>query len=85
MKLKMVCVMDIAVGAFGQPFSVRSIGEATRGFMDEVSKSDSQLRLHPEDFSLYDVGEFDQDTGILTGKDVPERICRARDFVFTEE
>lgn len=54
---KVICaVWDAAVESFGQPFFVRSRGEAIRSFQDEVQKPDSQLHLHPEDYDLYELG-----------------------------
>lgn len=81
MKLKVVAVRDRAVDAFNQPFFVPSIGQANRLFADEVNRKDDKnmLNTHPEDFDLYELGEFDSGSGefvcfsprmVAIGKDV---------------
>jgi len=64
-KLILVAVKDRAVDAFMNPFVVPSRGMAIRAFGDEMNKSDSAMRAHPDDYDLYELGEFDQDTGVV--------------------
>lgn len=61
MKLVMCSIRDSKVGAFMRPFFVRSVGEAIRVFSDDVNGKDAEsvLRAHPEDFSLWHFGDFD--------------------------
>lgn len=74
-------VKDLAVQAFGTPFLVRSTGEAIRSFQDEVNKQDgnSAIAAHPEDYELYRIGEYEDETGKLTGIE-PELSARAKDL-----
>ncbi|WNK12808.1 MAG: nonstructural protein [Microvirus sp.] len=81
--MKPICaVKDLAVQAFGTPFTTRSRGEALRSFKDEVNRTDGQSAVanHPEDFELYEVGHFHDDTGELTCTTPPELIARAKDL-----
>lgn len=74
MKIKIVAVRDIKVEAFGQPQFVASIAAALRSFGDQVNDvaSKSNLSLHPEDFELYELGEYDDATGLfVTGSPRP--------------
>jgi len=75
-------VKDLAVQAFGTPFLVRAKGEAIRSFQDEVNKKDgnSAIAQHPEDYELYQLGEYEEETGLITGKD-PVLIARAKDLI----
>jgi len=67
MKHVMVAVRDRAADTFGRPFFVAAVAQAIRSFSDEVNRADkdNQLFNHPEDFDLYEVGSFDDDTGDL--------------------
>lgn len=63
---KMVAVFDRAVEAYGQPFFVKTVGEAVRSFIDEVNRDGSTFKKHPADYNLYLVGEFDDSTGAVS-------------------
>lgn len=79
MLLSMFCVMDSAVGAFTPPVSLRSRGEAVRSFQDACNDPQRGFTAHPEHYSFWLVGTFDDSTGIVTSLE-PERICGALDF-----
>jgi len=65
MKLSLCSVKDRAADAYGRPMFVPSTGVAIRSFSDEINRSapDNQLYNHPDDFDLYEFGEFDDNTG----------------------
>jgi len=65
MKLSLCSVKDRAADAYGRPMFVPSTGVAIRSFSDEINRNDSdnQLYNHPDDFDLYEFGEFDDNTG----------------------
>lgn len=52
---------------------------ATRNFHHSVLASDSVLRSFASDFSLYQIGTFDSDSGRITPLDIPLYICYALD------
>lgn len=85
MKYKVVTVRDRGIDAFGTPFFVNSLGGAIRGFGDEVKRPHSEERpnlmnKHPEDFDLYYLGEYDDDTGAFESLR-PEQIAIGKDYV----
>jgi hypothetical protein len=65
MKLVLCSVKDRAADAYGRPMFVPSVGVAIRSFSDEINRSDpdNQLHNHPDDFDLYEFGEFDDNSG----------------------
>lgn len=75
-------VKDLAVQAFGQPFFVRAKGEAIRSFQDEANSTTGQSAIakHPEDYELYFVGNYDEQTGTIHSEN-PELIARAKDLL----
>lgn len=77
-----VAVKDLAAQAFGQPFFVSSTGLALRSFRDEVNRraDDNQMSRHPEDFELYCIGTYDDESGAVAPRG-PELVARAKDLV----
>lgn len=63
MILKMFSVFDAKVNAFMSPFFLRTTGEAERAFFNTCRDPESNFFRNPEDYHLYFVGEFDEDTG----------------------
>lgn len=66
--IQIICaVKDRAADAFGRPLFVPSVGLAIRSFADEVNRSDSENQMfnHSDDFDLYELGQFDDNTGII--------------------
>lgn len=83
MKRKIVAVFDSAAGTYGQPIFAVSNGVAIRSMRDEVNRSalDNPMYQHPEDFVLYDLGEFDDNTGAISSlHDQPQVLARAKDM-----
>lgn len=78
-----VSVRDEALQAFNRPFFVNSLGFAMRSFEDEVNRQgeDNAMRKHAKDFSLWHVGNFDEETARLVSLDVPIRLCNAESVV----
>jgi hypothetical protein len=62
MKLIICSVYDKAVGAYMRPFFAQSPGQAVRMFVDEVN-GDSPFNKHPEDYALFQIGEFFDNDG----------------------
>lgn len=75
-------VRDAKVG-FGNPFVDVSDSSAKRGFHYAFLNPSSMVNFSPSDFSLYRIGSFDSDKGIIE-RLTPEFICCAADFVGKE-
>lgn len=77
-----VSVKDSAAQAFGRPVFVPAVPVAIRSFRDEVNREGStdDLARHPDDFELYELGSFDDSTGIITLVDAPRMLARAKDL-----
>jgi hypothetical protein len=73
MKMIVCSIKDRAADAFGRPFYVPAVGVAIRSFQDEVNRAaeDSQIYQHPDDFDLFDLGIFDDSTGLFELHDAP--------------
>ena len=66
MKLNIYSIYDSAAKAYMQPFFVQTNGIAIRLFTDNVnSKDDNQVSKHPQHFTLFKIGEFDDQKGTI--------------------
>ena len=86
MKMVIVSILDTAAGAYGRPAYVVSEGVAVRQFQDEVNRAheDNQLYKHPDDFQLFYIGTFDDNTGGFDLLASPKMICRAKDIMIRD-
>jgi hypothetical protein len=87
MKLVLCTVKDRAADAFGRPMFVPSVGVAIRSFSDEVNRKDAENQLynHPDDFDLYELGEFDDNTGLFTLHDQPKLLSLGKQVKINQE
>lgn len=65
MKLLMYTVYDTAVGAYLPPFYARAKGEALRNFSTTCNDREHQFFRHAPDYVLFELGEFDDATGLI--------------------
>lgn len=77
MKMIVVSIKDRAADAFGRPACVAAEGVAIRQFQDEVNRAseDNQLYLHPDDFDMYMLGTFDDNTGKFELMEIPKVLA----------
>lgn len=61
MKYVVVVVRDSAADVYATPWFTSSAGMAIRSFVDEVNREspDNMLFRHPEDFTLFSIGTYD--------------------------
>lgn len=75
-------VHDRQLNAFMRPFVAQSPGQAIRSFRDEVNREGSEMNRHPEDYTLYRVGVWDQQTGeIAKAHPAPEQLAIATNLI----
>jgi len=68
MKLKCFVIYDDKAKAYLPPFFAPQIGQAVRSISDGINDPQSEFGKHPEDYSLFLLGEFD----VLSGSFVNE-------------
>lgn len=83
MKLIVCAVFDKMTGAFMQPFFTRTNYEAVRNFKDAVTDGSTVFNKHPEDYCLFKLAEFDDNTGTLVSLDVTEKLIDGLSCVAT--
>lgn len=83
MILHIFSIRDSAASSYGRPFFLPSVGVALRTFGDEVNRADlnNPMYQHPEDFELFHLGEFNDESAEFSVFKIPEQIARAKDYV----
>lgn len=81
---KMFAVRDAKAQAFLQPFFSSANGSALRALGDAVNDGKSPIALHPEDYILYEIGAFDDQTGEIVGLTPIKLLACASDFSTTQ-
>lgn len=84
--LHMLAVRDRVSDSFQNLLCVPNIPAAIRAFASEVNRDapDNLLHAHAEDMELYQLGEFDQETGRIRLLDSPRQVALAKDLKRTE-
>lgn len=68
---KVFAIFDSKVELFDKPNLCKSRGEAMRMFKDLVNESGNVINKHPEDFTLFELGEYDSEKGKLIAHPTP--------------
>jgi hypothetical protein len=71
-KLYVFAARDAKAEIYGTPMFFPTVGLATRAFSEQANNPESMICKHAEDFCLFRIGEYDQDTGLLTPLPAPE-------------
>jgi len=80
MMLLAFAVFDSKAEAYLRPFFAETKGLALRNFVDAVQDSNSPMGKHPEDYTLFHVGAYNQLTGVLESKAAFESLGNAVTF-----
>jgi len=60
---------DSVARVYTPPFYMATSNVAIRAFALTANLPDSKVGLHPSDFTLYELGVFDDESGIFTAHD----------------
>lgn len=81
MNFKIFTVYDCKAQNYLQPFFCRSTGEAVRSFTEIANDPKSQIGKYPVDFTLFELGSFDDNTADFVIFNTPVSLGLANDFV----
>lgn len=82
---KIFCVRDQQAAAYLPPFFLPTNGMATRVFADCINDPSHQFGAHPEDFSLWLIGQYDDVTGTVDPITPSTCLGKGVDYVRTKE
>lgn len=74
-------VFDQKAQVYGTPFSCINESIALRSFAHAANDLGTDIGVYPVDFTLYELGTFDEDTGILQPVPAPRPIVCALQLV----
>lgn len=77
MKTKVYSVFDSKAAVYGTPFFMPNDAMAVRAFTDLVNGPENMISVHPEDFSLFVLGDFDDQLAKLTSLQAPLNLVTA--------
>lgn len=80
MKLNVYAVHDSAVGAYLQPFFMRTNGEAVRAFASVANQRGHAFHNNGEDYTLFRIAEYVEEDGTLVPLPAKESLGKAIDF-----
>lgn len=81
MIVKVLAVFDNKIGTFAQPFFSQTLSSGKRSFADAAADPSTLLNKHPEDFTLFLLGDFDDSTGFLDPLSAPENLGLASSYL----
>lgn len=73
---KMFSVRDSKAETFHPPIYVKTHGEAERNFHATVNNEETTIGRYPDDYDLYYIGEYDDQTGKIKSE-TPQHIVKA--------
>lgn len=81
--MKIFSIFDSKAEAFNTPFFSQSTGTAIRSFAQAANDEEHEFSIHGGDYTLFELGSFDQVTGRLTQLDTHLNLGLALTFVTT--
>lgn len=73
----MFSIKDAKAQIFHKPYFATTHGEAERNFRTTVNSPDNNLNQYPEDFDLWYLGEYNDQTGQFDPVETPQHVIKA--------
>ena len=80
MQLSIYTMLDLVAKTYTNPFYMHNDLEATRMFYSWLKNPELPMNAHPDDYSLYHIGYYDTDTGIIETADPHNLIVKGSSF-----
>lgn len=81
MRKPVFAVYDSKAGYFKTPFIMQTKGEAVRSWSDVANDKSTEIGKHPEDFTLFHIAGFDEESGKYENLLTPESCGLAVEYV----
>lgn len=75
-------IFDYCADVYCTPFVMDSANLAIRSFSDYCVVPDTSIFKHPEDYALFQLGEYNKQTGRLFSFDKPRLLLRASSVIY---
>lgn len=84
MQMCILVIYDKAVEAYSPPYATRALGQGLRDFIEEVNNPQSRISRSPDDFTLFHLGYFDDNSAMFDlFADGPRPIAHGHEQVRT--
>lgn len=81
MLVQVFSVFDVKAKSYLKPFFVPNEDVAKRAIKDVMSDELSEFARNPEDYVLYHIGEWDDQSGVITPDNPAYEVCKVLQFV----
>lgn len=81
MKFKMFTIYDSKAETYSSIMLQNTTASFMRGFANEVQKPESTYHMYPADFTLFEIGEYDDQTGQVQAYQAKKSLGLALDFL----
>jgi len=78
---KLFAIYDSKAESFTNPVYLNSTGLAVRTFSDSVQDPESQFAKHPADYTLFELGTYDDQTAEFKLLSTPKSLFIAIEFI----
>lgn len=85
MLIRMYSIYDKKVNVYQPPLFCHNAGDALRTCHMHFSNPETKVNKYPEDFDVYDIGEYDDQTGQLKPHTNPQFLSTAVDILGIKE
>lgn len=81
MILKAFAVYDVKAEVYGRPFFLATKGLAIRSFADAAQDKNLDIGKYPSDYTLFEIGTFDDSCGMLKPLDANVPLGTALEYL----
>lgn len=85
MKSKIFTTYDSKAEAYLQPFFMGTRGEAIRGWQTVCNDPKTQFNKYPSDFTLFEIGEYEETTGQIFPYEAKVSLGTAIEFLKSDD
>lgn len=80
MKINAYVIFDAPAQIYNKPFYFLNDQIAERAMGDLINDASTDIANHPADFTLWNIGTYDDTTAQFESNDKPKLICRAHEL-----
>jgi len=84
MKHRIFSIFDVKAQAYLPPFCLAETGMALRAFSDCVNSRDHQFGKHPGDYTLFELGSFDDSVCVVSCTPSALKVVNGLEVVISE-
>lgn len=81
MNLKTCAIYDSKAQFYAPPMFFKTKAEAIRSWADVVNDKQAQFFAHPEDYTLFEIGEFNNATGTIIPHEAKISLGLALEYI----